>query len=428
MTLRARGILAGLLLVLFMGNAWMTHDVLTAPYPGHNDFVSRYIPLRAFWLEGIDPYSDEATARIHAVIYGRPALPNEDPGLFAYPFYILFPLLPLAWLDYPWASAVFMVLLEFLLLAALVMSLGLFRWRPRPLLLATLFLFTLLSYFPMRGLILGQPGLLVYFLEVAALVALARKQDSWAAVALALSTIKPQMGYLFVPALLLLGLGLRRWRFLAAFGLAFGGLMLASFLLAPRWLNDWLAQVALYPSYTALGSPVWILAHYPWLGQDAAGQWGVRGGFGHLTEAALNLALYVALAWAWWTVIVRRRYERALWAVVLTLVITHLVAPRTATPHFVVFLLPLVFWLREWTTRQRGATLGATLLLLALALAQWAHFLLTVEGEFEHPSVYLPTPFLVLGLLLATRQRWWDDPHAPFREYAGVPRAAEQAA
>lgn len=284
MTLRARALFAALLLILFVSNAWITHDVLTEPYPGHNDFVSRYVPLRSFWLEGVDPYSDETTARIQSIIYGRPALPNEDPGLFAYPFYILFLLLPLAWLDYPWASAVFMVLLEFLLLVALVMSLSLFRWRPKPLLLAALFLFTLLSYFPMRGLILGQPGLLVYFLEVAALLALTRKQDAWAGAALALSTIKPQMGYLFVPALLLVGLGLRRWRFLVSFGLAFGGLMVASFLLAPRWLSDWLAQVALYPSYTAIGSPVWVLSHYPWLGQDEAGQWGVRGGFGHLIE------------------------------------------------------------------------------------------------------------------------------------------------
>lgn len=145
-------------------------------------------------------------------------------------------------------------------------------------------------------------------------------------------------------------------------------------------------------------------------------------------RAVLSLALYGYVAWAWWAVIVKRRYERALWAIVLTLVITHLVAPRTATPHFVVFMLPLTFWLREWTTQGRGATLWATLLLLALALAQWAHFLLTVEGEFEHPSVYLPTPFLVFGLLLATRRLWWEDPHAPFREYADLPRVMEQAA
>ena len=42
----------------------------------------------------------------------------------------------------------------------------------------------------------------------------------------------------------------------------------ASFALLPGWLNEFAAQLGRYPSYTAIGSPVWIITQYylPWLG------------------------------------------------------------------------------------------------------------------------------------------------------------------
>jgi hypothetical protein len=408
-------VLASLILgILFVLMTVVTHDVFTAPYPGHNDFVSRYIPLRAFWLEGIDPYSDVATARIHQVIYGRAALPTEDPGLFAYPFYILFVLLPVMPLDYAWASAVFMVALEFMLLGALFALLDLFQWRPKPILLGVLLLFTLLSYFPMRGLLLGQPGVVVYGLQVGVLWALAKKRDGLAGVLLALSTIKPQMGYLFVPLIGLWGLFTARWHFVGLSAGTFGALILASFVFLPSWFSEWLAQVALYPTYTALGSPLWILAHYAWLDKDPiTGLWGVQGGFGAVLDLLFSAMAYGYLAWAWWGVLIQGKRERVLWAIALTLIMTHLVAPRTATPHYVIFFIPLIFGLREWTLRRkRQASWGAPLLLLLIALAQWAHFLLTVDGEFEHPSVYLPTALAALAFMVITRRWWWQDAQA----------------
>lgn len=408
-------VLASLILsVLFVLMTGVTHQVLTAPYPGHNDFVSRYIPLRAFWLEGINPYSDEATARIHQVIYGRPALNTEDPGLFAYPFYILFVFLPLTPFDYAWASALFMVALEFMLIGALFLLFDILQWRPKPLVLGLLLLFTLLSYFPMRGLLLGQPGVLVYGLQVGVLWALAKKRDGLAGVLLALSTIKPQMGYLFVPLIGLWGLATARWRFTAWSVGMFVGLLGASFLFLPSWLSAWLEQVALYPTYTALGSPLWIMAHYAWLGKDpVTGLWGVQGGFGAGLDLLFSALAYGYLAWAWWAVLIQRRHERVFWALVLTLVMTHLVAPRTATPHYVLFFIPLLFVLRQWTLqRPRQARWGVPALLLLMFLAQWVHFLLTVDGEFEHPSVYLPTALLALAAMIWSRRAWWGDAQA----------------
>lgn len=383
-----------LLGLLLAGNVVATHDVLTAPYPGHNDFMSRWEGVRSYWRDGLNPYGEAASANIQQRIYGRMAADDEDPGYFAYPFYTVFVLLPLVFTGYAWASAIWMVALEACLVTATVLLLDLYGWRPRPGLLGVLLLWTLSNYYAARGLLLGQPGLLVYGLHVLALWAFARRRDALAGAALALSTIKPQMGFLLIPFLLLVGLSLRRWRFLAAFAGAGAVLAGLSFALVPTWLGDWLAQIEQYPSYTALGAPVWIVTrHYL--------------GLGALAEWAANVALWALLAWAWAMVLWRGRGERLDWTVMLTLTVTHLSAVRTATPHFVVFTIPLLFYLRGLTRRQRNGARLAVVILLALLVIPWVHFVLTVEGEFEHPTLYLPVPFGMLALLWLTRRQWW---------------------
>jgi len=399
-----------LIIVVFVVNVIGTYNTLTRPFPGHNDFLSRWEGARSFWVDGLNPYGDEASLNIQEMIYGRAVTELEDPGFFAYPFYTVFLLLPIVGIAYSWASAIWMVLLEFCLIGALFLLLNTFSWRPKPLLLGLLTLWTLFSYFPARGLLLGQPGHLVYLLEVFTLWALWKKSDRAAGFALALSTIKPQMGYLLVPFLLLWGLREKRWQFVGGFVVSFGVLMLASFLIIPTWLTDWLDQVALYPGYTQIGGPVWVISNYAWLGiNEATGLWEVRGGFGDAIQLVLDVLFYGFMLWTWFTVLIQRKSERWWWAVMITLTITHLVAPRTASPHFVVFIIPMIFWLRELTAKyRRRGTLWATLILIALFIQQWAHFLLTVDGEFEHPTIYLPTPFLVLMLLWVTRHLWWE--------------------
>lgn len=398
--------IAAAILMLLILNSVATYSLLTSHWPGHNDFMSRWEGARSYWQDGLNPYSPQASLQIQEAIYGRAALPSEDPGYFAYPFYTVFPLWPLVQVSYGWASAIWMVLLEAGLILALVLLLNHIQWRPAPLILGALILGSLLAYYPARGLLLGQPGLAVYVLEIVCLWALGQKRYGLAGAALALSTIKPQMGYLIVPFLLLWGLATQRWRFVGFFTLVFGLLMALSFLLMPSWFGDWLGQLSLYTSYTELGSPVWIVAHYPWLGIiPETGKWGILGGFGGVIEAILTITLYGLMLWSWFTVLIQKKHERFLWVVALTLTITHLVAPRTATPHYVIFTLPLIVWLKDLA---RKSTLIPLLIILLVIVLPWLHFMMTVTNKFEHPAVYVPVTFLTLGLLWVTKRRWWS--------------------
>lgn len=390
------GAVALIALVLIV-DVWGTYTFKSHPYPGANDFYSRWSGARSFWVDGLDPYGDQASRAIQMGIYGRPARETEDPGYFAYPLYTVFLLAPLAPLDYAWAEAIWLVVLEAALIGALLLLADLFGWRPRPWLLGISLLWALLFYPAARGLLLGQPGLLVYFLEVLALWALAKRRDALAGIALALSTIKPQMGFLIVPFLLLWGLWERRWRFVGAFAGLWGGLMLLAFLALPTWFGAWWQQLTGYTSYTAIGSPVWVLTrvYLPFLGEAG--------------ESALSAALVFLVVWAWGRVIGQKRGDEFWWTVCLTLTVTHLIALRTATPHFVVFVVPLIFYFKTLTDadRRRG-TWVVLLIQLVLLVGLWALFLATVQAKFEHPAMYLPLPFGMLIVLLISRPLWWD--------------------
>ena len=396
MTLRWPLVVAGVvLLALLVGNVVATHNVLTEPHPGHNDFLTVWEAARSALRDGLDPYSAATTLNIQQRIYGRPAEPDEFPNYYAYPYYTLFLVSPLVYSPYPWASAIAMVALEVCLIAALVLLLDLYGWRPRPWLLALLLLWVLTFYYAARGLLLGQVSHAIYLLHVLALWALARRYDALVGAALALSTMKPQMGFLLVPLLLLWALRVGRWRLIGVFAGVFGALMLASFTLEPGWMGGWLDQVDSYTGYTRTGSPVWVVMQY-YLGLGDVGEW------------ALNALLWLWLAWVWYGVLLRDQAERLDWAVMLTLTITHLSALRTATPHFVVFTVPLVFYLRRLDVqRRKGWIVGALALLL---IVPWAHFLLTVDDGFEHPSLYLLVPYGALLLLWLTRRWWWAAP------------------
>jgi hypothetical protein len=92
------------------------------------------------------------------------------------------------------------------------------------------------------------------------------------------------------------------------------------------------------------------------------------------------------------------------WTLMLTLTLTHVIGLRTATPHFVVFWLPLMFYLRGWARQRRHALMIG--ILTALFALPWLYFLLTIgEGKFEHPTLFL-LPFIALVALAVTRRQW----------------------
>ncbi|MEP7357269.1 MAG: glycosyltransferase 87 family protein [Anaerolineales bacterium] len=384
---------AAILLLWATGYTWATWRYFTRLVPGGNDFLAHYSVWEGFFKHGLNPYSDEAALYSQQAIYGRPARAGEDQNRLTYPFYSVVIHAPFILLDYPLARALYMTLLQAALFAGVGLMLTLLGWRPPPVVALALLAWSLLNYPEARDVILGQFALFGFFALAAALLLLARGRDAAAGALLVLATVKPTLVFLVVPFLLCWAATRGRWRFVFGFAALLLALAAFSWLALPSWLGDWLYRISAYSGYTVGQSPVWLLTHsaLPVLG--ATGEWVISAG------------LLLWLLWAWWHAI-RPGSEAAFhWTLGLTLVVSDLIVPRSATTNYVL-LLTTTLWIFALLDQQ-GAR-GRWLILLFMAASVvgqwWLHFA-TVVGNQEQAVMFLPWP-LLLGAVLWLGRGW----------------------
>ena len=375
-----------LVVAVILLDAYATYVVFTSKFPGANDFYSRWAGGRAFLIDGLNPYSDEVTHRIQLGMYGHLAEEGADQVAFAYPLYTIYLFFPLSLIpSYPQAQALWQAILEFALLLAVFLTCRIYRWQPKPWLLVATCFWSVLFYPGARSIVLGQFAIVVFAFIALALWAVKENKDILAGFWLALSTIKPQMVFLLIPLFLLWAIYHRRWRLVGSFTVSMTVLVLSSLLLVPTWIADFFTWMSRYPSYTAIGSPIWTLTHYffPQLGTPA--------------ETVISLLVLGHLLYTWRGA-ANRNWLEFDWVVAITLIVTNLIALRTATTNYVVLLMPtfIVFKTLDKRFQRRGAMLIALIELLLL-VGFWILFAATVAGNYEHPIMYLPLP---IGLWL----------------------------
>lgn len=387
-------LLIGLFLLLAVVALGYVNYRFAAQAPGGNDFLPRWVGTRAWLQEGTSPYARSVTLEAQRMIYGRRAEPDqgEDIAHFVYPLPAIVFFIPFGLMPYTLARALWMTVLEITLPLLVLMGLGLARWRPRPWVIALLVLLSVLWYHGARAVIVGQFAVIEAALITGVLLAIQRGRDSLAGTLMALSIAKPQMAFLILPFVLLWALRQRRWMIILW---TIGVLLVwvgGSLAILPDWPARWLGQVLEYPQYTDLGSPISILAD---LVPPISG-W---------INGILSAGLVMYMLWEWY--LARAGEDNHLqWAAALTLVVTNLVAFRTATTNYIV-LLPawmLIFgvWVKRWG---RGGVIATSLISLILVVGPWLLFLTTVEARVESPAMYIPVPILtLLGLWWI---RWW---------------------
>jgi len=362
--------------------------------PGGNDFLGRWMGARYWVQDGISPYDPRVSRASQQLIYGRAVdrEAGEDIQDFLYPFPAMIFFAPFGALPYTLARAIWMTILEIGLPILALIGIAIADWKPRRGVLISLLLFSVLWYQGTRAIIIGQFAVIEALLMAGALLAVKRGRDPLAGILLGLSIAKPQMAVLLIPFVFLWAAYARRWLIIAWGVGTIAGLLAVSVLLLPDWPLMWLRQLIEHPTYTVIGPPVEILADaFPSMSGVIA--------------VALGGALALYLFWEWAKAAGKpdRWFQ---WTAALTIVITNLVAFRTATTNYVVLLpaLCLVFAVLA----DRWGTKGDVVILLMMAfilVGTWALFLATVEGNVEHPIMYLPLPILtLLGLWWA---RWW---------------------
>jgi len=362
--------------------------------PGGNDFLGRWMGARYWVQEGISPYDPQVGRASQQLIYGRAVdrEAGEDIQDFLYPFPAMIFFAPFGALPYTLARALWMTILEISLPILALIGIAIADWKPRRAVLISLLLFSLLWYHGTRAVIIGQFAVIEALLMAGALLAVKRERDPLAGILLGLSIAKPQMAVLLIPFVFLWAAYARRWT-IVTWGIGtIAGLLAVSVLLLPDWPVMWLRQLIEHPTYTVIGPPVEILADaFPSMSGVIA--------------LVLGGALLLYLLWEW-AKAARKPDRWFQWTAALTIVITNLVAFRTATTNYVV-LLPALFLVFA-VLADRWGTRGDVVILIVMAailFGTWALFLATIEGNVEHPVMYLPLPILtLLGLGWA---RWW---------------------
>lgn len=397
--------LSGLFIILIVLQSMALYTVFTSKYPGANDFFVRWLGGREYLLHGTNPYDQSVAEQAQRAMFGGLAQPNtqgyNDQAYFAYPLYTLYFFWPLSLLPYAWAQAIWMTLLQYMLLGLTILSIRLARWSPPTWLFWLTVFWGIFLYNGARAIILGQFSILVGLALLLALWAVDHRRDGWAGVLLAISTIKPQMVLLVIVFLLVWAVAQNRRRLVVSFGASMVVLIGSSMLLVPSWPLDFVNNVIAYSAYVGHGTPLENLLHFMLPASIAAP-----------LAVILSILLFLLLLPGWWLAF-NGQSGAYTWAIMTTLTIGSLIAFRSATTNQVILYLPIFFFCQRLT--EPRTALKAVLAVLIegiLFVAMWGAFILTLAGDWENIMLHGLLPALVLILYLADWRRLWQSAQA----------------
>lgn len=219
------------------------------------DYYIYYTAARMYLFAGINPYSNEVAQTVQIDIMGRLAKPDEDQLAFAYPFFMLFWVIPFAWLDIPMSHALWMSLN---ILITITILLRVFEKSK----LLGLLGFSMYPVF--MGIILGNFSILIcffllLFFDQILFGKLENRHNAILGILLSMAIGKPQLTWLIIIFSLLMSFSKRCYSLILSFVITTLLLLLASFLLMPDWLNNWLLQLQRYSEYNHT-TPAYILS------------------------------------------------------------------------------------------------------------------------------------------------------------------------
>jgi hypothetical protein len=375
------------------------------------DLYPRWVGTREFLLHGRNPYGREVSDEIQIGFYGHPVVQDYsdskkilDEQRFAYPIYVVFFTAPVVFLSFAQAQLWVSVALAALTAISVVVWMDILRWKPPRTLGAAIVLFVLTSPQVVQGLRLRQLGLLVGFLIAIAVWCIVKNRFFLAGVALALSTIKPQMTVLVLGWFVLWGTGSwpRRRRFLAGFGGALATLVIAGQIMLPGWIKYFAEGMIAYRRYVGATSLIRVAA-------------------GNLTGITVSILTVLGLAVLGW----KKRavepqspeFQRVLSAF---LVASSLILPLVSPFNQVLLLMPALILIRDWKLHPAIVRRFFTIATPAPWLAYLALIIFRPRVESPIRVALLPSAliifvpfFLAFGLEIMRREAI-----APLREIA----------
>ena len=378
-----------------IGLTWAnSHYVLQNP--GGNDFLPHWAATRLFLLEGVSPYSDQATLEINNPLYTGVAQADEEQDLFLYPFYTIYLMAPFSLIpDYALARAIWMTVLEISIVGLVLISVSLSRWKIPVWMLAILIFFSVFWYFSVSSIIDGNLSVILAVLIGLAFMAIRARNDGLAGFLLALTAIKPQTMILLAIYVLIWSAVQKRWHLFWGFLSSLAFLIATSFLFIPDWLLQNLRNIFAFFKNADMIAPRQILLQ-------------ALPGVGNQLGWAITIVMIAALI-VEWRASAKKDFTWFYWTALLTLAATPLSGIPAGTSNFILFYPALVLIFSAWETHWKTA--GKLLIAFSMLLFFFGYWWLSLRinplgvQTIQNPAMFFPLPVFVFVSLYWVR--WW---------------------
>ncbi len=384
-----------LILVTLAGLTWVNTNV-TLKNPSADEFFVYWRGTRNLLKEGVSPYSEVSNAILQQFAnVDFPEAPKYALRV-TYPLYAELFYLPFAFIsDYVLARALWLTLLEVALVAAVLVSMRTFGWRPGIILMGLTILYALFGYHTLSPLLSGSSILLATCLVAMGFWAVKAGMDELAGIFFALATIQPLAVALLVLYVLIWSAISGRWRL---FVWLLGTLVILAGATS-LFMSDWTLQFARalihYPHAGLLDTPgAALMASFPGVGSRLG--WGLT----------ILLGLILALEWF---AARDKDFRWFLWTGGLTLTLSPWIGIPSDPGNFVLLLIPsiLVFARLDehWGRRiQPLIVLGMVAVLVGFWAVFWGHLGDAILAR-QYTWLFIPFPLTTLvGLYWV---RWW---------------------
>lgn len=384
------------MLILFaLVGATLLNLRLSSTFLLQDDFAPRWVAAREWMQSGSSPYSDsthQATLELLDENGNEPF--GLSQGRFVDPAWFVLFYLPISFVPYNIARAIWMTLIELSLILSVVLSIRMAGLKMSTVELLITSILVLVFYPLFKTVLVISVNAPYIFLTLLAVHLARERQGTMAGLLFALSVWMVPLS-LFLVILFMIWLGARRDNSLAKiFFSSIAFLILVSLILFPGWVAEWFAAyLRLFPDFSWVRTPLIVFGElFP----------------GASAQIAITLSLVVlVMMLVEWYGIGEREGRGFHWKLMLTLNLLYLFNLSSDGIYLIWLFAPLFSVFKYLTEKWRvSGRIIFWVTYLALIFIHWRRFQITQNCSTEESSLVillLPT-ITFLGLQWF---RWW---------------------
>lgn len=388
-------ILVPILVILVILGLTMLNVELDQKVVLEDQFAIRWNAARYWMKEGWSPYSDETQQEAIKLLETNNSLPNgREQGYFLDPAWVVYLFIPISFVPYPIAKAIWMMLTQLSIVASFLLAIKLSGIKMNGIEIFFSCLLGVLLYPLVRASL--SASMLPFFVMLTLLaIQLALGGQGSQAGLLLLIAIWFNPVAIFAVVFLLIYLGSKRDNSLAQMLLiGFAFLMVTTLILFPNWIQEWFASlIRLDPGLDWLDTP--------WMGIARA----FPGAYAQVA-IGLHVFSFIMLLVEWYGL--GGKNDRGVqWKLMLTLIISYFFNLYSDGSLFL-FILPALFLFFKYFS-EKWPLSGKIMLWISyigLIVMSWRLVSDPLDGfPKEHAVIFLLVPSLIfLGLQYF---RWW---------------------